>query len=119
MLKNYIKVAWRNLWKHKVFSLINILGLSMGIAFTMLIGSYVWSELQVNRQLKNADDQYIILSKWKNPNMGLEYTSIAQVSRALKDQYPALVANYYNSTPAFTNVSANNKHFREGFQIGD
>ena len=36
------------------------------IAFTLIIASYVWSELQVNRNLKNADDQYIIQSKWKD-----------------------------------------------------
>ncbi|MCR8559228.1 ABC transporter permease [Mucilaginibacter sp. BJC16-A38] len=119
MIRNYIKIAWRNLLKHRGFSLINILGLSVGIVFTLLIGAYVWDELQVNRNLKNAGDQYIILSKWKNPNMGLEVTSVAQLSQALKDEYPGLVVNCYNSTPAFTNVSNGNNHFREGLQIGD
>src|ERR1700743_3085714 len=97
MLKSYFKIAWRNLWKNKAFSLINIFGLSVGIAFTLLIGAYVWGELQVNQQLKDADNQYIIMSKWKDPNMGADYTSNAQLSRALKDNYPGLVANYYNS----------------------
>ena len=119
MIKSYLKIAWRNLWNHKIFTLINIFGLSMGVAFTMLIGSYVWSELQVNRQLRNADNQYIILSKWKNPNMGPEFVSVAQLTRALKEEYPGLVVNYYNSTPAFTNISNGNKHFREGIEIGD
>ena len=36
MLQNYFTIAWRSLWKNKVFSLINIFGLSIGIPFTLL-----------------------------------------------------------------------------------
>ncbi|HWV70366.1 MAG TPA: ABC transporter permease [Pseudosphingobacterium sp.] len=36
MLKNYLKIAWRNLWKHKMFSLINIVGLGIAIPFALL-----------------------------------------------------------------------------------
>jgi putative ABC transport system permease protein len=78
-----------------VFSLINIFGLSVGIAFTMLIGAYIWGQLQVNHQLRNAANQYIVLSKWKDPNLGNEITSIAELPKALHDAYPNLVANYY------------------------
>ena len=70
MLQNYFKIAWRNLWKNKFFSFVNIFGLAVGIAFTLLIGAYVWGELQVNHQLNDADNQYVILSKWKDPNIG-------------------------------------------------
>ena len=65
MLQNYFTIAWRSLWKNKGFSIINILGLAIGIAFTLLIGAYVWGELQVNHDLKDADNQYIIQSKWR------------------------------------------------------
>ena len=119
MLKNYFKIAWRNLWKNKVFSIINIFGLSVGISFTLLIGAYVWGELQVNRQLKNADNQYIILSKWKDPNMGFEIGSTAQMPQTLKDNYPGLVANYYLFDGVTTNVSKGDMHFRESLQLGD
>jgi putative ABC transport system permease protein len=119
MLKNYFKIAWRNLWKNKVFSLINIFGLSVGIAFTLIIGAYVWVELQINRQLNNADNQYIIQSKWKDPNMGIELTSIAQLPKTLRTVYPHLVANYYHDDLVTTNVSRGERHFRENLQIGD
>lgn len=119
MLKNYFKLAWRNLWKNKVFSLINIFGLSVGIAFTLLIGAYIWDELQVNHQLKNADNQYILLSKWADPNMGNEIGGIAQLPKALKDNYPNLVANYYHFDGVTTNVSRGDMHFRESMQLGD
>jgi len=119
MLKNYFKLAWRTLWKNKVFSLINIFGLSVGIAFTLLIGAYVWGELQVNHQLKNSANQYILLSKWTDPNLGNEIGSIAQLPKALKDNYPNLVANYYHFDAVTTNVSRGDMHFRESLQLGD
>ncbi|MHB8206583.1 ABC transporter permease [Mucilaginibacter sp.] len=119
MLKNYIKIAWRNLWKNKAFSIINIFGLAIGIAFSLLIGAYVWGELQVNHQLKDADNQYIMQSKWKDPTMGNEITCINELPKALTDNYPGLVRDYYHSDLATTNVSKEEKHFRESIQTGD
>jgi putative ABC transport system permease protein len=119
MLHNYLTIAWRNIRKNKIFSLINIFGLSVGIAFALLIGAYVCGELQVNHELKNADNQYIILSKWSDPNLGNEIGTIAELPKALKDNYPNLVANYYHADGITTTVSKNNKHFRENLQLGD
>ncbi|MFT3827816.1 MAG: ABC transporter permease [Chitinophagaceae bacterium] len=119
MLRNYILIAWRNLTKNRFYSTINILGLSTGIAFTLLIGAYVWSQLQVNTQLRHADRQCILLSKWKDPNMGYEIASIAELAGALKREYPNLVANYYHWDGITSNVSYGDKHFREGLQVGD
>ncbi|MDN5284625.1 MAG: ABC-type antimicrobial peptide transport system, permease component [Mucilaginibacter sp.] len=119
MIGNYFKIAWRNLMKHKLFSLINIFGLSSGIAFTLLISAYVWSVYQVNRNVRNADNQFVILSKWKDPNMGNEAASVPELSKALKTNYPHLVANYFNAAPAVTNVSSGDRHFRERLLVGD
>ncbi|WP_228850404.1 ABC transporter permease [Aegicerativicinus sediminis] len=55
MIKNYFKIAWRNLWKNKVFSIINIVGLAIGMAVTLLIGLWVNSELNYNSHFKNRD----------------------------------------------------------------
>jgi putative ABC transport system permease protein len=44
MLRNYFKVAWRNLWKNKVFSAINIIGLAIGMAVCILIMLFVFNE---------------------------------------------------------------------------
>jgi putative ABC transport system permease protein len=119
MLKNYFVIAWRNILKYRFYSLVNIIGLSAGIAFTMLIGIYVWSELQVNTRLKNADRQYILQSKWKDPNQGIEWTTMGPLAKALKEQYPDLVANYYRWDGITSIVSKGDKHFREGIQVCD
>lgn len=119
MLRNYIKIAWRNIIKNPFYSLVNIIGLSAGIAFTILIAAYVWSELQVNSQLKNTDRQYIIQSKWKDANMGLDLTTLGPLAKEMKLRYPNLIANYYRWDGVTSNVSKGDKAFREGMQICD
>src|SRR5690349_7986657 len=119
MFKNYFKTAWRNIIKSRVYAAINIIGLSTGIAFTLLITAYVWSELQVNTDLKNADQQYIIQSKWKDPDEGYFLATLGPLGKALKETYPNLVANYYRYDGITSNISKGDKSFRENIQIGD
>ncbi len=119
MLKNYFKIAWRNIIKNRFYSSVNIIGLSAGIAFTLLIGAYVWRELQVNTKLKNEDRQYIIQSKWKNPNEGYDIATLGPLAKALRENYPDLVADYYRFDGISSNVSKGNNSFRENIAIGD
>ena len=119
MFKNYFKTAWRNLTKTRFYTLVNIIGLATGIAFTLVIAAYVWGELQVNAGLKNARQQYIIQSKWKDPNMGYDLTSVGPLAKQLKERYPNLVANYYRWDGITSSISKGDKSFREGIQIGD
>jgi putative ABC transport system permease protein len=58
MFKNYLKVAIRNLWKNKVFSAINIIGLSAGLGVCLLIVLYVVDELSYDKYIPNADRIY-------------------------------------------------------------
>lgn len=119
MLRNYLKIAWRNLSKRKFYSAITIFGLSVGITFALLIGSYVWGELNVNSTLKNVENQYMIQSKWKKENMGIEITTLGALGQAMKENYPNLVANFYRFDGVTTVVSKGDKVFRESIQLGD
>ena len=56
MFKNYVKAAWRNLWKHKVVTYINLGGLAFGITAVLLIGIYIQSELSYDRFQANRKD---------------------------------------------------------------
>jgi putative ABC transport system permease protein len=53
MLKNYFKIAWRNLRTNKTSSFINISGLAVGMAVAMLIGLWIWDELSFNKNFAN------------------------------------------------------------------
>ena len=119
MIKNYFKTAWRNIVKHRFYSVVNILGLFAGIAFTLLIGAYVWGELQVNRRLSNADNQYILTSEWRDPNMGYNLATLGPLAKRLKEDYPSLVKNYYRFDGITSFVSNGDKVFRENVQLGD
>ncbi|WP_040005312.1 ABC transporter permease [Fibrisoma limi] len=55
MLRNYLKIALRNLAKHKAYSAINILGLAVGMAIAMLIGLWMYDELSYNKFHRNYD----------------------------------------------------------------
>ncbi|MFC6861450.1 ABC transporter permease [Zunongwangia atlantica] len=55
MIKNYIKIAWRNLLKYKGYSAINIFGLALGMAVTLMIGLWVVDELNYNSYYKSRN----------------------------------------------------------------
>jgi putative ABC transport system permease protein len=119
MLRNYIKIAWRNIRKNAFHSSINVFGLSIGIVFTLVISTYVWNELRVNKTLRSANHQYFLKSEWKDPNLGADITTLGPLSKRLKEDYPNLVANYYRWDGITSVVSKGDKHFREGIQLGD
>ncbi|MEQ9007057.1 MAG: ABC transporter permease, partial [Ekhidna sp.] len=58
MIKNYLNVALRNLFKHKFYSLINILGLSIGLTCFLMISLYVVDELSYDNFHSDADRIY-------------------------------------------------------------
>ncbi|GLU52700.1 ABC transporter permease [Dyadobacter frigoris] len=69
MLGNYFKIAFRNLAKNKVYSFINISGLAMGMAVTMLIGLWIYDEISFNRYHKNYDTIAQIRRLYTDPNI--------------------------------------------------
>ncbi|MEO6001315.1 MAG: FtsX-like permease family protein [Chitinophagaceae bacterium] len=119
MIKNYFKIAWRNIIKSPFYAVVNIVGLSTGIVFTMLIAAYVWGEIRVNGSLRNVQNQYIILSKWKEANQGFELATLGPLAKSLRENYPNLVANYFRFDGITSNVTKGDKSFRESLQVCD
>ena len=67
MLKNYFKIAFRNLWKHRVFSFINIMGLTVGMTACFLIFLYVRFELSYDGFHEKGDRIYRMVADIKTP----------------------------------------------------
>jgi putative ABC transport system permease protein len=65
MIKNYLKIAWRNLLKNKGFSTINIFGLAIGIACCLLITLYVTNEISYDRYHEKGDRIFRLNSEIK------------------------------------------------------
>lgn len=100
MFKNYLKVAWRNLLRNKVFSLVNIIGLATGLTCFLLITLYVYDELSYDTYNEKADRIYRINSSIR---MGGSETRLAVTSDmmgpALKKDVPQVqeYVRFYNS----------------------
>src|ERR1700759_5262285 len=66
MFRNYLKTALRNLWKNKVFSFINIMGLALGLACSLIIMLWVNDEYSVNAFHKNGSQLFSVYMKSYN-----------------------------------------------------
>lgn len=93
MLKNHIKLTVRIIHRNKAFSIINIIGLSVGIACCFLILSWVRYELSYDRFHENSHEVYRVISEFRSSGGDINYTTTNQAPLAaiLKDRYPEIV----------------------------
>ncbi|TLV02831.1 ABC transporter permease [Dyadobacter luticola] len=89
MIKNYVVLAFRNLVKDKFYSLINILGLTIGVTCGMLLFLYVADELSYDKYHEKADRIYRIVSYIREPDKINKWTSTQPpLVKTLKQDYP-------------------------------
>jgi len=100
MIKNYIKIAFRSLLKDKVFSLINIFGLSVGMAAFLLIYQYVAFEMSYDKFLHNTDNIYrVSLDQYRNNELVITSAeNYPGVGPAIVADFPEVIsyARLYN-----------------------
>lgn len=82
MLKNYIVTAIRQIKRERVNSLINIFGLSIGIAFTLLVYLFIDSENSFDEFHENADNIYRVWTILDNPDKGISYSQSTPIRLA-------------------------------------
>jgi len=89
MFKNYFKLTYRNISRNKIHSIINIAGLSVGMACTFLILLWVQHELSYEKFHKNADDIYLIA--WERIANNRHYTNTpAPLALRIKEEFPEI-----------------------------
>ncbi len=93
MFKNYFKTAWRNLKKNKTFSLINIAGLSIGMAACLLILQYVSFQLSFDQFNKNVSDIYrVVNDRYQNGKLAQHGTiTYSAIGKAMQDDFPEVI----------------------------
>ncbi|GAB4032156.1 ABC transporter permease [Spirosoma gilvum] len=93
MIRNYVKIAWRNLMLNKAFTAINILGLAIGLTSFMLIAVFVYNELSYDKYPAHAKNIYRVqLSVVGNGNMEV-YTNVdAGVGEGIQRVFPEVKA---------------------------
>ena len=91
MIRNCFLIAWRNLWKNKVFSAINILGLSTGLACCILMFLFVQHELSYDKFNKQAGSIYRLTSMFtETPEKGLLAVTPAPWAPLIKKDFPEI-----------------------------
>ena len=90
MLKNYFKIAFRTLRKNSSFSIINIIGLGIGMAAFILISAYVNFEKSYDRMHADADNIYRVESSfYKGDQLTDNWpTSTNGYAKAMKENFP-------------------------------
>jgi putative ABC transport system permease protein len=89
MLKNYFRIAWRNLFRHKAFAASNLLGLTIGMTCSILIFLWVHDELSYDRFHRNYDNIYQIIANrdFKN-NVFTDRNMVFPLAKNLGPGYP-------------------------------
>ena len=99
MLSNYFKIAFRNLFKHKTYTLINIAGLAIGVASALMILLYIQDELSYDKFHKKSDQIYRVYLNGKIAGDELVVgVSCAPLGATMVNDYPEVL----NSTRLFT-----------------
>jgi putative ABC transport system permease protein len=94
MFKSYLKIAWRNLMKNKIFSFINIFGLSAGLACCMLISLYLLNELNYDTYHKHASDIYEVATIFKVQHKSTPWASTpAPMASGLQREFPQIATS--------------------------
>ncbi len=117
MLKNYFKIAFRNLWRHKAFSFINIMGLAVGMTACFLIFLYVSFETSYDNFHSKADRIYRIVSDVKTPSETISSgITIAPLAVYLKEDFPEVEDAVRISSDGFL-VRKGNTKFQEEMSV--
>jgi putative ABC transport system permease protein len=118
MIANYFKVMLRHMARHKVNAFVNVLGLTTGITFALVIGVFVWSEMQVNQQLKDVDRLYIFDGRDSKGNWA-GFFAPGPMGKELAEEYPQMVENYFRFYERMVKFSHNDNHFIYSTMMGD
>ncbi|MES1161202.1 MAG: ABC transporter permease, partial [Bacteroidota bacterium] len=87
MLKNYFKIAWRHLLRHKSYAFINVLGLTLGITCGILIFTLVTFELSYDTFHPNKDRIYRIVTEVHHDDISYNPGAPAPLGKAFRNDY--------------------------------
>src|SRR5260221_5839501 len=110
MLKNYFKIALRNLQRHKAYSLLNISGLAIGMACRILILLWVQNELSYDRFHANANEIYRLTCNAEDFKAAV---SPAGMGAGLQSQMPQIKSIVRISKPSTRLFEAGTRKFEE------
>ncbi len=119
MFGNYLKIALRNIRKHKGYSFINITGLAIGVAACLLLFLWVQDELSYDSYHEKADRIYRVISQYEAEGRTRQFAlTSAPVGPSLMNEFPEIEKAVRFGRNGFV-VSYQNKRFQEGVYFTD
>ena len=113
MLKNYFKIAWRNLIKNRLYAVINIVGLTVGIVSCLLIGVYIRHEMSYDRFNANASKIVRVIMEYNHGGASQKMSATGtKVGPQLKRMFPE-VAGYTRIYKTSAIIKRDNLQFEE------
>jgi putative ABC transport system permease protein len=119
MIQNYFTVMYRSMTHRKFHTIVNILCLTTGITFALLIGLFIHGELQVNQDLDDVDHLYLLENKIVGQASSIDFFTPPVLTKTASEQYPNEVIGYYRFWDRNITISKGEKHFRIQSMIGD
>ncbi len=110
MYKNYLIIAWRNIIRQKGFSLINIFGLAVGLAASLILFIYISNETGFDRFHKHGDKIYRVVSVISGETDNIFPNTLPEIGSYAKENSP-LVNDYLKLKPETYNVRVDGKEF--------
>jgi len=112
MFRNYLKIAFRSFWKHKIFTFINVVGLSIGISASLVIYLIVHYDFTFDKFHKDPDRIYRVVSNFKfQGNMSHSYGVTGPMAAGIKNNVTGveLIAPLYTLNPDVTVTGKHNE----------
>ena len=119
MFRNYLIVAFRNIWRHKIYSFINIMGLAVGMACCILIFLWIQNELTYDRFHENGDDIFRVIQHVGYANQSRSW-AITQgpLGPSLKKDFPDIINTARFAQSRFL-LTYEDKEFYESVILAD
>ena len=92
MLTNYLKIAWRNITRNKIFSTINISGLSLGMAVALLIAVFVQHEFSYDQFIPEKENIYRVFRYWSSSD-GKTYWTPSRLAEKMREEFPEVITS--------------------------
>ncbi|MCX6214284.1 FtsX-like permease family protein [Spirosoma sp.] len=124
MLTNYLKIAWRNLYKNRTYGLINVAGLALGMGCALLLFALIRSHYQTDQHHRNYDRIYQFTSRFRSTEGDFNIRGVPYAfGRALRTDHPnleqvAMVDEWYAPMLSIPVANKADKKIKDGQHMG-
>ncbi|MFO7843238.1 MAG: ABC transporter permease [Bacteroidales bacterium] len=117
MLKNYLTLTFRNIFRQKAYSFINVFGLAVGITSFIIILLYIQNELSYNKHIADAENKYRVVEIQEAPGVGSQHVAVTMgpLAEALQNDFPEVTQSMRITRGGTQIVSYKDKSLNEQF----